>query len=153
MPPFAEYLSQWASFIGSLTVVGGALLWVYHKFIGNPREKRKLEEEKRKELRRAKEDEERYKKVLDLVTNENKPLVDSIEKLNDWLQESAEDRKQLNTITKQHTELIKSNSKLISLNDKRLDRHGDRILILEVRSGLKSTDALKGVQDEEMDFD
>lgn len=146
MSALIEHVGSLASFIGSLTVVGGALLWVYHKFIGDPREKRKLEI-------RAKEDEERYKKVLDLVTNENKPLVDSLEKLNDWLQESTEDRKQLNTITKQHTELIASNSKLISLNDKRLDRHGDRILILEVQSGLKSTDALKGVQDEEMDFD
>ena len=33
-----------ASLIGSLTVVGGALLWVYTRFIGAPREKRRAKE-------------------------------------------------------------------------------------------------------------
>ena len=41
MSVIIEHVGSLASFIGSLTVVGGSLMWMYNKFISAPREKRR----------------------------------------------------------------------------------------------------------------
>ena len=38
-----------ASLIGSLTVVGSALIWIYNKFIGEPREHKRREEARKRQ--------------------------------------------------------------------------------------------------------
>ena len=38
-----------ASLIGSLTVVGSALIWIYNKFIGEPRERKREREAKKRQ--------------------------------------------------------------------------------------------------------
>ena len=43
-----EMVGNMATFVGSLTVVGGALLWVYNHSIAKPREKRRKEEKNKK---------------------------------------------------------------------------------------------------------
>lgn len=107
-----------ASFIGSLTVVGGALLWVYNKFIGVPRERRKIEEEDKRTAR-----------MIETITRENQPLNASIEKLTDWLNESRADRVNLNRVSGEHSKYIES-------HEKRLDKHHTRLVILEARNGI-----------------
>ena len=70
MNVLAEHLGFIASLIGSLTVVGSALIWIYNKFISHPREKKRLrEEEKRQDM------------LLELITRENRPMNTAIQQL------------------------------------------------------------------------
>lgn len=108
-----ETIGTIASLVGSLTVVGSALLWIYNKTIGAPREKRRrIDEEKRQ------------RRMLEVVTKENKPLNDSIRQLTEWLNESKLDREALNKITKSHSQELED-------HESRLDDHHGRLMILE----------------------
>ena len=107
-----------ASFIGSLTVVGSALIWIYNKFIGAPREKRREREESR-----------RHEKMLKLVSRENEPLSNSIDDLNKLLKESKLDRENLNRVTREHSSTLDDHTQ-------RLDSHNGRLIALETKNGI-----------------
>ena len=115
-----------ASLIGSLTVVGGALMWIYNKFISAPREKR-----------RRKEAEKRQRDMINLITEKNKPLNESIHKLNELIAESQTDRKQLNHIAE-------NNTKILENHEERLDNHNDRLIVLEVKNGVRKVTYQEG---------
>lgn len=107
-----------ASFIGSLTVVGSALLWIYNKFIAKPRE-----------LKREREEKIKHNQMMKIIIKENEPLNQSIKQLNQWLSESQADRKQLNKIAEK-------NIKALDDHEERLDNHNDRLIILETKNGV-----------------
>ena len=109
-----------ASLIGSLTVVGGALLWIYNKFIGVPREKR-----------REKESAKRQAEMIELITEKNEPLNLAIENLNLLLAESQVDRQQLNRVANENTDMI-------VVHEERLDNHNDRLIVLETKNGVRT---------------
>ena len=119
MSNIIEHVGSFASFIGSLTVVGGALMWIYNKFISAPREKRRREE-----------DEKRQRAMIELITEKNKPLNDSIQSLNELLTESQLDRKKLNKIAEINTDAIED-------HEKRLDNHNERLIVLETKNGVR----------------
>ena len=119
MSDIIEHVGSLASFIGSLTVVGGALMWVYNKFISAPREKR-----------RRREAEERQRDMIELITEKNKPLNESIQGLNELLAESQADRKKLNQIANVNTEMIKN-------HEERIDDHNERLIVLETKNGIQ----------------
>lgn len=114
----AERLGSLASLIGSLTVVGGALLWLYNKFISAPREKRRERDANR-----------RQRDMIELITEKNEPLNESIKRLNELLAESQLDRKKLNHIAETNTELLKD-------HEERLDNHNERLIVLETKNGV-----------------
>lgn len=114
-----EYLGLIASLIGSLTVVGGGLIWTYNTLIAKPRDRW-----------RAREDERRQAQMIQYITQENKPLIESIEQLKQWLDDSKDDRKRLNAIAKQNTSSMNAHKKI-------LDDHDDRLIILETKQGLR----------------
>ena len=114
-----EMVGNMASFVGSLTVVGGALLWIYNSMIAKPREKRRREEE-----------DKRQGKMIALITQKNEPLNTAIQELNSLLGESQKDRAKLNDIAK-------ANTKMIGEHDERLDNHNDRLIVLETKNGVK----------------
>ena len=118
MPVIVEHVGIIASFIGSLTVVGGALLWIYNKFISAPREKK----------RRIAAD-KRQRDMIELITESNEPLNESIQALNDLLAESQLDRKKLNHIAEANTEILKD-------HEERIDNHNERLIVLEVKNGI-----------------
>ena len=118
MSNIIEHVGSLASFIGSLTVVGGALMWIYNKFISAPREKR-----------RQGESDKRQRDMIDLITDKNKPLNEAIQGLNELLAESQSDRKKLNHIAETNTEILEN-------HDKRLDNHNERLIVLEVKNGI-----------------
>jgi len=118
MTTLVNEIGNLASFIGSLTVVGSTLLWIYNKFIGKPREKRREEEEEKK-----------HKYTMKMIRKENEPLNESIQQLNEWLAESQADRKQLNKVTDEHTNTIDH-------HEKRLDNHNNRLIVLETKNGI-----------------
>lgn len=126
MSDFINQIGNLASFIGSLTVVGGALMWIYNKFIGEKREKR-----------REKEADERQKNMIELITQKNEPLNQAIENLNKLLAESQSDRKQLNKIAE-------TNTKMIGEHEERLDKHNERLIILETRDGVRKVTYREG---------
>lgn len=109
----ADNIGSLASLVGSLTVVGGALLWIYNKFIGDPREKR-----------RAVEETIRQKRMVETITRENAPLNKSIQQLTDWLEESKKDHEVLNQLSKISSEKIKR-------HEKQINEHDDRLIVLE----------------------
>ena len=119
MSDIIEHVGSLASFIGSLTVVGGALMWIYNKFISAPREKR-----------RQMESDKRQRDMIELITEKNKPLNDSIQGLNELLAESQSDRQQLNQIAKVNTEMIEN-------HEERIDDHNVRLTVLETENGIK----------------
>ena len=119
MSDIIEHVGSLASFIGSLTVVGGALMWIYNKFISAPREKR-----------RQGEADKRQRDMIELITEKNKPLNESIQGLNELLAESQLDRKKLNHIAEANTEIIKD-------HEERLDNHNERLIVLETKNGIQ----------------
>ena len=119
MSDIIEHVGSLASLIGSLTVVGGALMWIYNKFISAPREKR-----------RQGEADKRQRDMIKLITEKNKPLNESIHKLNELLAESQLDRKKLNHIAETNTELIKS-------LEERTNDHNERLIVLETKNGIQ----------------
>ena len=131
MPEIIVHVGSLASFIGSLTVVGGALMWMYNKFISTPREKR-----------RQREDDRRQRDMIELITEKNKPLNDSIQKLNELLAESEKDREQLNYIAEANTELIED-------HEKRIDNHNERLIVLETKNGIQKITYREGYEKED----
>ena len=119
MSDIIEHVGSLASFIGSLTVVGGALMWIYNKLISAPREKRRQEEA-----------EKRQRDMIELITEKNKPLNESIQGLNELLAESQADREQLNQIANVNTEMIKN-------HEDRIDNHNERLIVLETKNGIQ----------------
>ena len=118
MNVLAEHLGFIASLIGSLTVVGSALIWIYNKFISHPREKKRLrEEEKRQDM------------LLELITRENRPMNTAIEQLTKLLDESRQDRIKLNDLTGRNT-------KLLHEHDDTLTEHNNRLIVLETKNGI-----------------
>ena len=126
MPTLIEHVGYIASLVGSLTVVGGALMWVYNKFISAPREKR-----------RQREDAKRQRAMIELITEKNKPLDDSIKRLTELLAESQLDRKKLNKIAEQNTEILED-------HEGRLDNHNERLIVLETKDGVRKVTYREG---------
>ena len=126
MNVLAEHLGFIASLIGSLTVVGSALIWIYNKFISHPREKKRLrEEEKRQDM------------LLELITRENRPMNTAIQQLTKLLDDSKQDRMKLN-------DLSVRNTKLLHEHDETLTEHNNRLIILETKNGLSEYRYTKG---------
>lgn len=126
MNVIAEHLGFIASLIGSLTVVGSALIWVYNKFISSPREKKRLrEEEKRQDM------------LLELITRENRPMNTAIEQLTKLLDESRQDRMKLN-------DLASRNTKMLLEHDDTLTEHNNRLIVLETKNGVSEYRYKKG---------
>lgn len=118
MEIIVNHLGGLASLVGSLTVVGSALIWIYNKFIGAPREKKREQDEAK-----------RQKEMIKMITKENIPLNKSIENLNELLEQSKTDRENLNRIAKTNTEKIAKNTIL-------LNKHDDQIIKLSIKNGL-----------------
>lgn len=117
-------LGTMASIIGSATVVGGALMWLYNLFIGRPRERKREEE-----------NDKRHKDMLGLINKENEPLSQAIDKLNELLEDSRKDRENLNKVAGVNTKLLADHDDKFKKHDERLDNHHERIVILETRDG------------------
>ena len=130
MPEIIAHVGSLASFIGSLTVVGGALMWIYNKLISAPREKRRQEEA-----------EKRQRDMIELITEKNKPLNESIQGLNELLSESQTDREQLNQIAKVNTDMIKN-------HEDRIDNHNERLIVLETKNGIQKIAYREGSEEE-----
>ena len=131
MPDIVAHVGSLASFIGSLTVVGGALLWMYNKFISAPREKR-----------RQRVADKRQRDMIELITEKNKPLNESIQRLNELLDESQIDRKQLNRIAEANTEMLKD-------HEERIDNHNERLIVLETKNGIQKITYREGYEKED----
>ena len=114
-----------ASLIGSLTVVGSALIWIYNKFIGEPRE--------RKREREAKKHQE---EMILLITEKNEPLNQSIQGLLDFSESSEEDRKLLHRISDENTLRIGEHDEKIKGHTQELNEHNGRLIALETKNGI-----------------
>ena len=119
MDLISNHLGDMASFIGSLTVVGGALMWIYNIFISKPRERYKQREEKKNQ-----------RELIKTINEENKPLLKSINQLTEWLDEGKKDREKLN-------ELAIRNTKILDEHGKKIENHDDRLIVLESKTGLR----------------
>ena len=126
MSDLAANVGNLASLIGSLTVVGGALLWIYNKFIGEPREKRRQQELAKRQAQ-----------MLELITEKNEPLNLAIETLNVLLAESQIDRQHLNQVANENTDKL-------GVHEERLDNHNDRLIVLETKNGVRTVSYREG---------
>ena len=114
-----------ASLIGSLTVVGSALIWIYNKFIGEPRERKREQEAKK-----------RQEEMILLITEKNEPLNQSIQGLLDFSESSEEDRKLLHRISDENTLRIGEHDEKIKGHTQELNEHNGRLIALETKNGI-----------------
>lgn len=121
-----EWLAVVAGAITSITIIGAFLVKVVDKIIIKPMDKRKAERAKEAELDRQKFEE----KLLERVEANQKPLSESIDRLNELLEESQRDRVNLHKIAE-------VNVKAIGEHEERLDSHNERLIVLEVKNGVR----------------
>ena len=121
-----EWLAVVAGAITSITIIGTFLVKVVDKIIIKPMEKRKAERAKEVELDRQKFEE----KLLKSVEANQKPLSESIDRLNELLEESQRDRVNLHKIAEVNVEAIGE-------HEERLDLHNERLIVLEVKNGVR----------------
>ena len=122
-----EWLAVVAGTITSVTIIGAFLVKVVDKIIIKPMDKRKAE--------RAKvvaEDRQKFEQtLLKHVEANQQPLTDSIDKLNELLAESQRDRTALHKIADVNVQAIDE-------HEERLDNHNDRLIVLEVKNGVRT---------------
>lgn len=121
-----EWLAVVAGAITSITIIGAFLVKVVDKIIIKPMDKRKAERAKEVELDRQKFEES----LLERVEVNQQPLAESIDRLNKLLEESQRDRNDLHKIT---DEIVIVTGK----HEERLDSHNDRLIVLEVKNGVR----------------
>lgn len=122
-----EWLAVVAGAITSITIIGAFLVKVVDKIIVKPMDKRKAEQAKGVEIDRQMFE----KKLLERVEANQKPLSESIDRLNELLEESQRDRLSLHKITKVNVEAIGE-------HEDRLNSHNDRLIVLEVKNGVRT---------------
>lgn len=122
-----EWLAVVAGTITSVTIIGAFLVKVVDKIIIKPMDKRKVERAKV-----AEEDRQKFEQtLLKHVEANQQPLTDSIDKLNGLLEESQRDRMSLHKISD-------INVQAIGEHEERLDNHNDRLIVLEVKNGVRT---------------
>ncbi len=122
-----EWLAVVAGAITSVTIIGAFLVKVVDKIIIKPMDKRKADRAKEVELDRQKFEES----LLERVEANQQPLAESIDRLNQLLEESQRDRVNLHKIAE-------VNVKAIGEHEVRLDNHNDRLIVLEVKNGVRT---------------
>lgn len=124
-----DNVASLAGFIGSLTVIGSALIWVYKKIIAGPKEKR--------DAQRAERENAKFREAI-------KPTAEAVEQISRSLayQESRDQKLQ---------EIADRNVKLLAKHEDRLDRHNERLIVLETRNGITRTyhEVYKGGNEDE----
>ena len=121
-----EWLAVVAGAITSITIIGAFLVKVVDKIIIKPMDKRKADRAKEVELDRQKFEES----LLERVEVNQKPLSESIDRLNELLAESQRDRSDLHKIAD-------NNVLRIGKHEDRLDNHNDRLIVLETKNGVR----------------
>ena len=122
-----EWLALVAGTITSVTIIGAFLIKVIDKIIIKPMDKRKAERAKVVEADRQKFEQT----LLKHVEANQQPLTESIDKLNRLLEESQRDRLALHKIAD-------INAQAIGEHEERLDNHNDRLIVLEVKNGVRT---------------
>ena len=122
-----EWLAVVAGAITSITIIGAFLVKVVDKIIIKPMDKRKAERAKEVALDRQKFEES----LLESVEVNQQPLADSIKRLNELLDESQRDRRNLHKIADVNVEAIGE-------HEERLDNHNDRLIVLEVKNDVRT---------------
>ena len=121
-----EWLAVVAGTITSVMIIGTFLVKVVDKIIIKPMDKRKADRAKEVEI-----DRQRFEKILlERVEANQQPLAESIDRLNQLLDESQRDRVNLHKIAE-------VNVKAIGEHEERLDSHNERLIVLEVKNGVR----------------
>lgn len=109
-----DNLASVAGLIGSVTVIGSALIWVYKQVIARPKEKR--------DALRAEKENAKFREAI-------KPTAEAVEQISRSLayQESRDQKLQ---------EIADRNVKLLEKHENRLDLHEHRIIVLETKNGI-----------------
>lgn len=139
-----EFLATVAGLVTSLSIIGGAVYKWFWKPYANKKEER--EEKWRKKMIEISERQVNpVSEELQILAESSKRHDKTDKKLEEIaeqniaiIQEIKKEFKDHNRQADQRDELIAQNAQLIKNHDERLDRHADRILVLETVSGLKS---------------
>lgn len=150
-----EFLTSVASLLTSLGVIGGA----FYQWVWKPYSAKKEEREEKWRNKMIEISEKQVNPITEeiLILAENSKKHDETDKK---LKEIAEQNiaiikeirkefKEHNRQSDQRDKLIAQNTDLIKKHDERLDRHADRILVLETVSGLKPRAMVEDKKEEE----
>ena len=122
----SEWLAIVAGAITSVTIIGAFLVKVVDKIIIKPMDKRKADRAKEVEL-----DRQRFEQtLLERVEANQQQLAESIDRRKQLLEESQRDRVNLHKIAE-------VNVNAIGEHEERLDLHNERLIVLEVKHGVR----------------
>lgn len=129
-----EWLAIVAGAITSITIIGTFLVKVADKIIVKPMDKRKAERAKAVEIDRQEFEE----KLLERVEANQQPLKESIDRLNELLEESQRDSSALYKITDANTQKLGEHETKIHDLD-------DRLIVVETHNNItKYREVYKG---------
>lgn len=112
---FQSIILTVAALIGGLTTIGAALMWVYQKTIGKAKERR---------------DAARDQILQDAIKQNNKPLLETLDKLNESMRERERHDDKLDEIAEKNVELLNK-------HDEQLYEHNGRLIVVETTLGIK----------------
>ncbi|GAB7231388.1 hypothetical protein [Facklamia hominis] len=120
-----NYLTIIAGVVGSLTVIFG----FFYKYILEPWEKKKIREADLIQRERMQQDKEYQDKMVEITKSQMVPVLKLLDEFKEAILNSKFDRQKL-------TEITEENQHSIQVHEERLDDHGDRILVLETKTGI-----------------
>lgn len=126
MTNFEQFLLSVASIATSLTIV----LTFISKYVWQPWERKKAKEIEAANLERLQQEKTYQEQILEIVKKQMNPITQALEKLNKLSEGSQHEIEKL-------AEVSCSNKKRLERHEERLDDHGDRILVLETKTGIE----------------
>jgi len=116
---FFSNVQSLAAFVGALTTIGGFLIIIYKYVIQKPYEKRK-----------QREDNERNRILQKELQRNNAPFLETLNQINESLEERERHDGKLDEISEQNKQILQN-------HENRLDNHNERLIILEVKNGVR----------------
>lgn len=110
------WIAEVATTVTSLTIILG----FYHQFVKKPYDAKAMVESKKAQKKKESKEEAERRKILDLITDNNQPLTNSIDGLIVNMTEDRQTMKDLSTIATQNSELLKNQAEQITNLDRRL---------------------------------
>lgn len=122
-----------AGIVTSLSIIFGFFI----KYFYEPWERRKAQAVEERQKERLEQEKRYHDKMIEVSKEQNQPILEFIEKMQEFMLHSNYDRKNLNSIAER-------NSKTLEEHDAILDNHTERLIVLESqRDGITQTVAYK----------
>lgn len=138
-----DFVVTLGSFLSALTVVGGFI----YQVIWKPYAKRKEEKEEKHRKKQEEKEEEYREKMLEITEKQTKPIVELVQKMSEEFRDHNQNADERDRLIAQNAEIIKKHEEMFVAQDGRLDNHNDRLIVLEVKNGVRKVTYREGSEE------